>query len=97
MRKAALHSPGQMGLNIHYRLAIPPNSAGARYWNNRDEKVLTKEVGRWNAIIPSFAGGLKDELGGERSESQITKYPNFEHLEAEGRGPEERAEPGDGS
>ncbi len=38
-------------------------------------------------MLASFAGELKDLLG-DQVDSEITKYPDFEHLEAAGRGKE---------
>jgi hypothetical protein len=57
------------------------------YWEKRDAEALAKEVGGWNRMIASFAGQLKDALdGGPMSVvSEITKFPNFEHLEAAGQ------------
>lgn len=61
------------------------------YWGSRDVKALVEEVGRWNSMIAGLVGGMKDLLGGKDLQSEITKYPDFEHLEAEGRA-EEREE-----
>lgn len=58
------------------------------YWTQRDEKALVEEVGQWNAMIAGFVGGMKDLLGGKAVDSEITKFPNYEHLEAEGRAEE---------
>jgi hypothetical protein len=58
------------------------------YWTQRDEKALVEEVGQWNAMIAGFVGGIKDVLGGKAVDSEITKFPNYEHLEAEGRAEE---------
>jgi hypothetical protein len=57
------------------------------YWEKRDVKALVEEVSEWNAMIAGFVGHMGDLLGTDRREavSEITKYPNFEHLEAEGR------------
>jgi hypothetical protein len=38
-------------------------------------------------MIASFAGELKDLLGNQVA-TEITKFPDFEHLEAAGRGKE---------
>lgn len=54
------------------------------YFEKRDIEALAKEVGVWNTAIAGFAGRLKDELG-DSMISEITKFPNFEHLEAKGR------------
>ena len=56
------------------------------YWINRDVKALVEEVGQWNAMIAGFVGGMKDLIGGAADvRSEITKFPNYEHLEADGR------------
>ena len=36
-------------------------------------------------MIAGLVGGMKDLPGGKDLKSEITKFPNFEHLEAEGR------------
>jgi hypothetical protein len=54
------------------------------YWTKRDVEALVKEVGEWNAMVAGFVGGMKDLIGGIAAE--ITKFPNFEHLEAKGQG-----------
>jgi hypothetical protein len=58
------------------------------YWEARDVKKLAEEVGEWNTMIAGLAGALTDAFGkkGDRVESEITKYPNYEHLEAVGAG-----------
>lgn len=48
-------------------------------------QALVKEVGEWNSMIAGFVGGMKDLIGAQGIESQITKFPTFEHLEAEGQ------------
>ena len=54
------------------------------YWEKRDIKALVEAIGEWNTFIAGFLGRLNDSLGDEmRSMSEITKYPNFEHLEAD--------------
>jgi hypothetical protein len=63
------------------------------YWLARDVKALVEEVGQWNAMIAGFVGSFKDAIGGKGVHSEITKFPNYEHLEAEGRREEET--PGD--
>jgi len=57
------------------------------FWKNRDVTALAKEVGDWNTMIAGWAGRLKDALGNDVV-SEIAKFPNFEHLEAEGRKPQ---------
>jgi len=54
------------------------------FWENRDVCALARQVGQWNEMTASFAGELKDLLGNQ-VDSQITKFPDFEHLEAAGR------------
>ncbi len=54
------------------------------YWEARDVEALAREVGEWNEMIAGFAGQLKDALGANVV-SEITKFPNFEPLEAHGR------------
>ena len=62
------------------------------FWQNRDVRALAEEVGKWNQAIAAFAGRLKDLFGDQEDglavESPITEFPNFEHLEAAGRGKE---------
>lgn len=52
------------------------------YWEKRDVQALADQVGSWNTAIAGLTGRLKDILGGA-AEAPITKYPNFEHLEAD--------------
>jgi hypothetical protein len=60
------------------------------YWNGRSIQVLVEEVGHWNAMIAALIGGMKDLLGGDDVvRAEITKFPNYEHLEAEGRAEDE--------
>ncbi len=54
------------------------------FWEERDVKELIETVGEWNAMIAGFVGQMND-LFGDGTESEITKFPNFEHLEAKGR------------
>ena len=51
------------------------------FWQKRDIMALAQEVGEWNTMIAGWAGRLKDAFG-EAVESEIAKFPNFEHLEA---------------
>lgn len=57
------------------------------YWEQRDVKAITEEVGSWNSMIAAWVGEFKDLVGND-CEAEITKFPNFEHLEADGRIPE---------
>jgi hypothetical protein len=52
------------------------------YWQKRDLKALAAEVGDWNTLIAGWAGRFKDAFG-EGVISEIAKFPNFEHLEAQ--------------
>ena len=54
------------------------------YWEKRDVEALAGEIGYWNTAIAGLAGSIKDMLGGA-AEAPITKYPNFEHLEADAK------------
>ena len=54
------------------------------FWEKRDVKALAEEVGDWNAMIAGWAGQLRDMFGDEVV-SEITNFPDFEHLEARGR------------
>ena len=49
----------------------------------RDLKALVQEIGEWNTLIAGWAGRLKDSFG-DGVVSEISKFPNFEHLEADG-------------
>jgi hypothetical protein len=52
------------------------------FWEKRDPEILAMTVDRWNKLVAGFTGKLKDKLG-QRVQSAIMDYPNFEHLEAE--------------
>jgi len=54
------------------------------YWEKRDAVALAREIDEWNSMIGALAGQLKD-LHGEALEAEILKFPNFEHLEANGQ------------
>ncbi len=58
------------------------------FWEQRDVPALAREVGEWNQMIAGFSGQLKDWFG-DSLESEIAKFPDFEHLEAKGRKSEE--------
>lgn len=62
------------------------------YWEKRDVKALVEEVSEWNSMMAGFVGQMKDLIGGQEMKSEITNFPNFEHLEAEGRADEEGPE-----
>jgi len=55
------------------------------FWQDRDVRALAGQVGEWNEMLAAFAGELKDLLG-DQVDAEITKYPDFEHLEAAGCG-----------
>jgi len=54
------------------------------FWENGDIQALVETVGRWNREIAALVGHYKDQIGGDFA-APIAEYPNFEHLEAEGR------------
>lgn len=54
------------------------------FYEDRNVGELAAEVVCWNRGIAAFTGQLKDILG-DGFAAEITKYPNFERLEAEGR------------
>ncbi|MCH7687409.1 MAG: hypothetical protein IH899_12135 [Planctomycetes bacterium] len=54
------------------------------FWEKRDVEALAREVGEWNVMLAGFTGQLKEWFGDEL-ESEIAKFPDFEHLEAKGR------------
>ncbi len=61
----------------------------SHYWDNRDVKALVETVGQWNRHIAGIVGHYKDQIGGDLA-APITEFPNFEHLEADGRKEEGR-------
>ncbi len=67
------------------------------YWEKRDIEALAKEIGEWNQMLAAFAGQLQDALentgqpDGLSLEAPILEFPDFEHLEAEGRNPPKSA------
>ena len=63
-----------------------------KFWENREVKALVETVGQWNRHIAGIVGQFKDHFGGQTI-APITDYPNFEHLEAEGRKEEEDDSP----
>lgn len=54
------------------------------YWQQRNVEALAQTVGDWNTMIAGWAGRLKDAFG-DGVVSEIAGFPNFEHLEAQGR------------
>lgn len=61
------------------------------YWEKRHIQALAEEVGTWNTMIAGVAGRIKDVFGGG-AVAPISKFPNFEHLEAKAQPPEEPEE-----
>jgi hypothetical protein len=60
------------------------------YWEKRNVPELVKKIGQWNSLVAGLVGSLQDRLekaGVNRRQlmSEITKFPDFEHLEAKGR------------
>jgi hypothetical protein len=55
------------------------------YWTHRDVRKLAETVGEWNEMTAAVAGQLKDLECGSVIDAPITKFPDFEHLEARGR------------
>jgi hypothetical protein len=54
------------------------------FWEKRDVKSLAQQVGEWNQGMAALVGQLKDMFGGD-FEAPITKYADFERLEARGK------------
>ena len=54
------------------------------FWERRDVKALVQEVGEWNVQLAGFVGEMMDHFGIDL-DAPITDFPDFEHLEAEGR------------
>jgi hypothetical protein len=50
------------------------------YWEDRDAEKLLKTVGRWNAMMAAFVGGLEAATG-ESLPAPIKHHPEFEKLE----------------
>jgi len=50
------------------------------YWDDRDAQKLLKTVGRWNAMLAAFVGGLELATG-ENLPAPIKNHPEFERLE----------------
>lgn len=50
------------------------------YWDDRDAQKLLTTVGRWNAMIAAFVGGLELATG-ETLPAKIKQHPEFERLE----------------
>ena len=58
----------------------------SHYWDRRDPKDLVDTVGEWNQFVAAFAGTIQDLAGrdGATVKAPITRFPDFEHLEARG-------------
>ena len=69
----------------------------SHYWDRRDPKDLVDTVGEWNQFVAAFAGTIQDLAGrdGATVKAPITRFPDFEHLEARGLSRLRRADPGD--
>ena len=63
------------------------------YWEKRDVKALVETVGQWNIGLAGIVGQFKDQFPGQII-APITEFPDFEHLEADGRKREEDRSPG---
>lgn len=61
------------------------------FWETRDVKALAETIGEWNRGLAAFVGQFKDRFGSDFV-APITDYPDFEHLEAEGRSESDQAE-----
>lgn len=64
------------------------------YWKSRNAEQLAQQVGRCNRLVAGFVGAMRDTVenaGGDPRtlKSEITQYPDFEHLEADQRVKEE--------
>ena len=55
------------------------------YATGRDVGQLALAVADWNEMIAGIVGVMKDALPGGEHDAPITRYPDFEHLEARGR------------
>ncbi|KAF3884790.1 MULTISPECIES: hypothetical protein [Nostocales] len=58
------------------------------YWENRNIEELVSNIRQHNILMAALTGQIKDDLavlGNIPILSPIFDYPNFEHLEAEGR------------
>ena len=56
------------------------------YWLDRDRQKLASEIHRWNVKVAGIVGTLNDLFEGQgkdRGSAAITKFLDFEHLEAE--------------
>lgn len=50
------------------------------FWDDRDAEKLLRTVGRWNAMMAAFVGGLESAMG-ESLPAPIKQHPEFEKLE----------------
>lgn len=58
------------------------------FWKKRNLEDLAREVAEWNVHLAGFFGQLKDALG-DNFVAEITRFPDFEHLEAKDRSGQE--------
>lgn len=56
---------------------------GGHFWESGDPQLLVAKVTKYNQFIAAFAGQLKDQMD-TPVVSEITKFPDFENLEAAG-------------
>ena len=54
------------------------------FWENRDVKMLSQQVGHWNETVAAEFGKLKDGVG-DGLVAEMTKHPIFELLNPRGR------------
>jgi hypothetical protein len=57
------------------------------FWEQRDLHALVQQIGSWNEMIAALGGRLKDLTEGSplEFESAISRYTDFEQLEAAGQ------------
>jgi hypothetical protein len=55
----------------------------SHFWESRDLTALVETVAKSNRHVAAIVGRAKDAEG--QIPAPITKFPNFEHLEADGR------------
>jgi len=55
------------------------------FWTKRDVKALAEDVGKWDQMIASIFGAMKDAAPEGVLESPIQDRADFEHLEMKGR------------
>ena len=90
--KVSLDDEGKFGRSYYSDNWREADAAGRKRtyrWHKGqyDVAALARQVGEWNEMIAAEVGRLKDLLG-PQLKSPITKFPNYEHLEASGRAKE---------